>query len=213
MLEIIDKVIKFSEGLSTEKEQTFLQSIRSQYIQKGTLSFGQENWLASLKDKYSPENIATMRLWEASWSDTHRIEAIRVARYYRENPPYFSALVHKVLSDSENFTLSKKEWDKFCENKYAKKIRNEYNLAPKYQVGDCIQIRRKNQLRRANYSNNMDQNIGRVCDRTGFVLKQNAKPVVRAAKGSKIYQILLTGATSPIYAHESDLKKTRMPKK
>ena len=52
-----------------------------------------------------------------------------------------------------------------------------------------------------------------MVDKVGFVIKTDARPVTRAAKGSRMYQILITGETAPIYAHESDLKRVRNVKK
>ena len=60
-------------------------------------------------------------------------------------------------------------------------------------------------MRRAN----SERSVGRIANMTGFVLQVDALPITRAAKGSRIYKVLLAGDTSPIFCHESDLKKQR----
>ena len=190
------------------KELDFLNSIVEFSLSKGRLTPGQESWYGSLQEKYSEQKIAELLEWEKKWGDSHRKTAIRVAAYYSANPPYFQNYVSKIESDPKNFILSKREWDKFCENKYAKKIRAEYDSDPKYKVGQLVQIRKTNKVRVANGN----QLVGRVSEKFGFVMKVDARQITRAAKGSRVYSVLLTGATSPIFCHEADIKNARRKK-
>jgi hypothetical protein len=91
------------------------------------------------------------------------------------------------------------------------KIRDIYKQEPKYKKAECVQIRANNKIELANYRDSTPnrQARRREANKVGFVLETNAKPVTRAAKGSRIYKILLSGETSPIYAHEADLKRKR----
>ena len=118
--------------------------------------------------------------------------------------------MHKVLSAQDTFVLSKHEWEKFCENKYSIKIRKMHSLPPQFALSECIQIRKTNKIDLANCQNIKFSNQAaryRLANKVGFVLGVDVKPITRAAKGSRVYQILLTGEVSPIYAHESDLKR------
>ena len=82
-----------------------------------------------------------------------------------------------------------------------------------------VQIRANNRVDIAN----TDQKTGavargtrstyRLADKTCMVLEVNALPITRAAKNSRVYKVLIIDETSPIYAHESDLKKLRRRKK
>ena len=82
-----------------------------------------------------------------------------------------------------------------------------------------VQIRSSNRLDIAN----TDEKTGAVprgmratwhfADKTCMVLEVNALPITRAAKNSRVYKILIIDETSPIYVHESDLKKLRRRKK
>ena len=115
-------------------------------------------------------------------------------------------IVKDRLSPGQN------SWLSALENKFAKRILSEYESPCKFKKGDCIQIRKNNRLDLANY----DDETGKpgpsyiaYSEKVGFVVATNSRPITRAAKGSKIYKILLVGEVSPIYAHESDLKTKR----
>ena len=207
MLERIDVTTSRASKMSvTRTEKEFLESIRSYWLRKGTLTPGQTSWFERLEEKYSEEQHAQTEKWLSAFSPYHRQTALQVARYYEANPPYFETYVHKILSNPESFTLTEREWNKFCENKYAKKIRKSYEESLRFHVGDCVQIRKTNKVSTANY-NNEGYIRGDKSEKVGFVLKTDALPVTRAAKGSRVYQVLLVGDVSPIYAHESDLKR------
>jgi len=209
----LEEVITRTRPFCTAKELNFLESAKQFFASKGFLTTGQTSWLESISEKYSEEAVASANRWSSAWSQEHRQTALRVAYYYEANPPYYSNYVSKVFQDPENFTLTKREWDKFCENKYAKKIRKEYDSEQKFVQGACIQIRKTNKVSAANYNDGrIYESYANIGNRVGFVIKVNARPITRAARGSRIYQVLLTGASSPIYVHESDLKKARKVK-
>ena len=169
-----------------------------------------------MQEKYSPENIAEKVVWDQQFNDEHREIALRVAHYYKANPPYFNDLVTKIMKDESGFKLTLVEWRRFCENKYAQKILAEYETVEKFQKGQCVQVRATNKIDVANVSeNSIPRRTARTknANKVGFVIDVNSKPITRAAKGARIYQVLLAGEASPIYAHESDLKKPRGIKK
>jgi len=210
----IDVLISRAHRFYTEREKDFLQSVRKRIISESPLSYAQNSWVKNLSDKYSLERIEEERSWLHEFDESKRSIALKVATYYEASPEsrYFVAIVGKVLANPKDFVLTKSEWDKFCENKYALKIRKIYEQEPKFKKADCIQIRAANRIDLANtlvgsYPNRRARY--REANKIGFVLEVNARPVTRPAKGSRIYKILLMGDTSPIYAHESDLKKKR----
>ena len=207
----IKNFINGAKNHLTHRESEFLESILSQAEWRTKLSYGQEQWLRTIEDKYSKDKLKEMSLWEKNFSDEHRDIATKVALYY-QTTQYYAHCVQTVMSDPENFVLSKKEWDIFCENKYALKIRNNYKEPLKFKVSDCVQVRANNKIDVANADPDCYPNRSaryKMQQKVGFVLETDAKPVTRAAKGSRIYKILFTGETSPVYAHESDLKRKR----
>tara|TARA_B100000427_G_scaffold327913_2_gene339778 strand:- start:61 stop:597 length:537 start_codon:yes stop_codon:yes gene_type:complete len=175
--------------------------------------------LERLYNKYSMEELRKQREFEKNYSDYHRLSAIRCAEYYENQyPPYFDAIVQKVLNDRKNHILSYGEFNKMCNNKYAKKILACYEEAPKYSVGDFVQIRASNRIDLAN-TNQKEGHMPRrstcskLANKLCMVLESDAKPITRAAKGARLYKVLITDEPIPIFAHESDLKRARRTKK
>tara|TARA_B100000927_G_scaffold136304_1_gene110007 strand:- start:2540 stop:3223 length:684 start_codon:yes stop_codon:yes gene_type:complete len=185
----------------------------------GSLSSSQMMYLERMYNKYSMEEIKKKEEFAKNYSDSHRDVAIKCARYYENQyPPYYDAIVEKVLNDPSGHTLSFNEYNKMCNNKYAKKILACYEEKLKYSVGDFVQIRATNRVDIANTNHEEGHQPRRsVCaimaNKTCMILQVDAKPITRAAKGARLYKILIIDEASPIYAHESDLKKARRPKK
>ena len=183
------------------------------------LSSSQMFHLERLYDKYSMEEIKKKEEFELNYSAEQRQIAIRCANYYADQyPPYYDMIVAKVLNDPEGHVLSYSEYNKMCNNKYAKKVLACYEQEPIYKVGDFVQIRATNRVDIAN-TNQKEGHIprrvvcGKMANKFCMVLEVNAKPITRAAKGARVYKVLVTDEAQPIYAHESDLKKARGSKK
>lgn len=217
----------FFSHLSTVEEhiafgdKQFYMSLLWQHenIKSGPLSSSQMMYLDRLYNKYSMEEIKKKEEFAENYSDELREVAVKCAQYYADQyPPYYDRIVEKVLKDPQNHVLSYNEYNKMCNNKYAKKILVCYEEEPKYSVGDFVQIRSTNRVDIAN-TNQKEGHIPRksICskmaNKTCMVLQVNAKPITRAAKGARVYKVLITDEAQPIYAHESDLKKSRRAKK
>ena len=204
-------------------DKQFYFSLLWQHENKKKKTFGlspsQFHHLERLYNKYSMEEIKKKEEFAENYSDDHRRIALRCAQYYADQyPPYFDAIVQKVLSDPEGHTLSYNEYNKMCNNKYAKKILACYEEKPKYCVGDFVQIRATNRVDIANTNQKEGymprrSSCSKMANKFCMVIEVNAKPITRAAKGARIYKVLITDEAQPIYAHESDLKKARRPKK
>ena len=197
-------------------EQGFVESLEHQFKQKGKLSDSQERHLFKLSDKYNMDKIRETQKWNKNYGPEQRDIAVKCARYYDgQYITYFLDIVTKTLDDPEGHTLTMGEFNKMCNNKYAKKILDSYATPERFEVGDIVQIRANNRVDLAN----TDHKTGAVAkgtrstfgliDKTCMILEVNAKPVTRPSKGARVYKILVTGETKPIYAHESDLKKLR----
>ena len=201
-------------------ELGFVESLEYQFKQKGRLSDSQEKHLFKLTNKYNMDRIREAQQWCKNYGPEQRDVAVKCAKYYdAQYQVYYHNIVSKVLNDPENHILTLGEYNKLCNNKYAKKILSSYSAPEKFAVGDMVQIRANNRIDIAN----TDHKSGAVAkgtrstymlaDKTCMVLEVNAKPITRAAKAARIYKILIIDETSPIYAHESDLKKLRKREK
>ena len=201
-------------------EQGFVESLEYQFKQKGRLSDSQERHLFKLTDKYNMDKIREAQQWVKNYGPEQRDTAIKCAKYYDgQYQTYFHDIVNKVLGDPEHHVLTLGEYNKLCKNKYALKVLASYDVPEKFAVGDMVQIRANNRIDIAN----TDLKSGAVprgmratwffANKTCMVLEVNALPITRAAKNSRVYKVLIIDETSPIYVHESDLKKLRRPKK
>jgi len=200
-------------------DKQFYMSLFWQHENKRELSSSQLYHLERLYNKYSMEEIKKKEEFAENYSDELREIAVKCAQYYAgQYPVYYDRIVEKVINDPEGHTLSFNEYNKMCNNKYAKKILACYEEEAKYQVGDFLQIRATNRVDIAN-TNQKDGHMPRrsVCSQMAnkfcMVIEVNAKPITRAAKGARVYKVLITDETQPIFAHESDLKKARRTKK
>tara|TARA_B100001057_G_scaffold500534_1_gene616165 strand:- start:2794 stop:3474 length:681 start_codon:yes stop_codon:yes gene_type:complete len=201
-------------------DKQFYMSLLWQHENKTArdLSLSQMHHLERLYNKYSAEELQTRAEFEKNYGESERKIAQKCAQYYaNQYPAYYDGIVSKVLKDPDNHILSHNEYNKMCNNKYAKKILACYEQAPKYSVGDFVQIRTQNRIDVAN-TNQKEGHMPRrsacrtMANKVCMVLEVNALPITRAAKGARIYKILITDETQPIYAHESDLKKARRPR-
>jgi len=200
-------------------DKQFYMSLFWQHENKRKLSSSQLYHLERLYNKYSMDEIKKKEDFEKNYSDELRDIAVKCARYYADQyPPYYDSIVEKVLKDPAGHVLSYNEHNKMCNNKYAKKILACYEEQAKYGVGDFVQIRATNRVDIAN-TNQKEGHMPRrsVCSTMAnkfcMILEVDAKPITRAAKGARIYKVLVTDEAQPIYAHESDLKKSRRQKK
>lgn len=201
-------------------EQGFVDSLEHQFKQKGRLSLSQERHLLKLTDKYNMDKIREAQQWAKNYGPEQRDIAVKCAKYYDgQYQVYFKDIVNKVLGDPDGHVLSLGEYNKLCKNKYALKVLASYDAPEKFAVGDMVQIRANNRIDIAN----TDEKSGAtprgawstfsLADKTCMVLEVNALPITRAAKNSRVYKVLIIDETSPIYVHESDLKKLRRRKK
>ncbi len=206
----------------TDWDREFYISLKQQFETKSRLSTAQEYHLERMSKRYDERTLAEGRAFKANYDQAHRQVAVQVARYYDvQHPRYYGNIVDVVLQDPENHVLTLEQWRKMCENKYALKIRAVYEHDDKFGAGDFVQIRANNRVDLANIgpdgrqlpSYKRAKVNGQISNKYAMILKSQAKPVTRAAKGSKIYQILLTDESQTIFAHESDLKKARRTKK
>ena len=179
------------------------------------LSSSQLHHLERMYNKYSMEEIKKKEQFAQNYSDDHREIAVRCAQYYADQyPPYYDGIVTKVLNDPHGHIITYNEYNKMCNNKYSKKILASYKEEAKYNVGDFVHIRATNRIDIANTNQKNGHSprrsiCAKMANKTCMILQVDARPITRAAKGSRVYKVLITDEALPIYAHESDLKRAR----
>ena len=201
-------------------ELGFIESLEHQFKQKGRLSDAQERHLFKLTNKYNMDKIREAQQWCKNYGQKQRSIAVKCAKYYdAQYQVYFHDIVSKVLDDPDHHILTLGEYNKLCKNKYTLKVLESHDTPEKFAVGDMVQIRANNRVDIANTDHKSGavakgaRSTWRLTNKICMVLEVNAKPITRAAKAARVYKILIIDETSPIYAHESDLKKLRRSKK
>ena len=184
-----------------EKDVEVVDSFQRFLASRGTLTSGQQEYLSALEKQYSPASLKEALDWEKSYDLDKQLKASRMADYYR-GTPYFQLIRNKV---DTNQKLTLVEWRKLCENKYALKVLSQYDSAPLYNVGQIVEIRKRNKL---HLVNELVQFRTRGSG-LAAVVAVDSKPITRHAKGSRVYQILPFGSATSLHAHESDIKKAR----
>ncbi len=116
----------------TDWEQGFIESITEAYHKWKGLTVGQHRTFEKIESKYNPETLAAKSAWTESFDEEKRKTLKLVANYYR-TAGYFTQLVAKIDSDPD-FIPCESTWNKFVENKYAKKmlaaVARESNFGP-----------------------------------------------------------------------------------
>ena len=104
----------------TDWEQGFMESITEAYKKWSGLTVGQHRTFEKIESKYDPATLAAKSAWVEGYDDEKRKTLKLVADYYRTTA-YFQQLVAKLDTDPD-FVPSATCWNKFVENKYAKKM-------------------------------------------------------------------------------------------
>jgi hypothetical protein len=150
--------------------------------------------LEKIEGRYSDEAVAQRETWHDSYTP-EMAERMRIAAaYYASNPPYYADLARSVLADPTGFVPSEKQYRAITENKYALKVLDAHFSEPKFPVGAKIMGRSTG---------------GPMRGKMGFVMKTDAKPVVNAARGTKVYMVLPVGEAVPVFVEERHLKRGR----
>jgi len=192
VLDRIENILKLPVVYGNTKE--FLESIYEQYNRNGNLTERQLGAIEKIEKKHSEEKIKDYEEWCSSYSDTKREIAKMCAVYYKKNPPYFAELANKIFEDP-GFIPSEKQYISMCDNQFTKKVIAATKSVPIFEVGMIVKGRKNAPIK--------------VRDTYFSVMRVNASPVISAAKGAKIYEVLPFGKTHTILCEERYLKKVR----
>mgnify|MGYP003334343808 FL=1 len=128
-----------TNSLLSKWEADFIESVAGQFASRGKLSPNQLNIVNRCLEKTSEQKVSEHNQWLASYDDNKR-EILRVCAEYYKHEGYFASLTQKVLEDP-NFIPSELEYNKMCENKYAKKVLESYKTPFLFDLGELAQVR------------------------------------------------------------------------
>jgi hypothetical protein len=200
--EEVDSVLQELESREnlTPWEQHFLGSIRKGYNKYGSLTEGQYHTLVKVAKRNDPAVKKEIQDWRDSYNEEMRETAKIMARYYKNNPPYFHDLASKILEE-DDYIPSKKAYAAMCENKYAQRVLETARAEPLYLAGQMAVIRK---------GSNVPTSLSRLSGKMVIVL-ENIDEVVNSAKNAKQCRVMVVGGDRPFIAEERWLKK--LPKK
>ena len=184
----------------------FVASLKGQLLMGRELSPRQKEILEKVKARHSDKVRTERNKWVSNFSSEMREKLRIAAMYYIANPPDFGAISRTILSD-DDFVPTKRQYEKMVENKYTKKVIDSTFSEPKYKTGNYVMLRSTAPGSvRWPRQRPQDPAISRG-DKLAIVLKTDAKPVISAARGSKVYSVLFFGETEALFIEERHLKK------
>lgn len=194
----IEASMKYLSSLEnlTPWENNFISSIEEGYKKYNSLTEGQFNTFQKISARYNPENIKKRDDWNNSFTSEMREKLEIMARYYKANPPYYSDLAERILSDS-NYIPTEKAYRSMCENKYAQRVINTSKTEPEYSAGSMAMVRD---------NRNIGSTIARYRGKMVVVL-DHPETVTNAARGARPVRVLPVGGVDSIVTEERWLKK------
>ena len=187
------KTLLKEEGMR-EKTKLFLESLQYYYERHSGLTKKQFESFERIEKALFEKNSDEHKNWEKDYNDEKRRVAKICASYYKENPPYFSNLVEKVLND-DTFIPTKAQYDSMCGNRYSERVILATDSKPLFPVGSVVQGR-------ASAPRNLKNKLFSV-------IVTDHRPVYKAVKGGKVYLLLPFGSDTTVECEERYLKKVR----
>lgn len=180
----------------TAWEKEFLTSIKQGLQRYGSLTGKQESILQRIETSKDPSVIAQRQSWKANYNDDMRAKMKIAARYYLNNPPYFSDLARRVLND-DAFIPTEKQYRAMVDNKYVQKVLDNMNSVPTFAVGTMAQLRQT------------APDLGRKHYNKMVMIIDYPDKVAGAAKGAVPVTVLPVGSSEVFETEVRWLKKAR----
>lgn len=191
-------------------DRGFLESILEQVGRGRKLSSKQIETVNKVLSRNDESSQAEHDQWTNTYALEHADNAKCLANYYIRTG-YFRELSRDILAGE---VPDYRSYAKMSSNKYAQKVLETHNAAPKYKVGALVVARANFQSSNA-FFDREDTNrlpwvtvndvLSKFKTRGGFILE--VTDIVRsAAKGAKTYKILPIGASNPIFVEERHIK-------
>jgi hypothetical protein len=196
LMERIDKLMDIRT--LNDWSRGFLESVKEQLGKRGKLSEKQIAIITKIESENTDEEIQSREDWVANYDDEKREIAKICANYYLRGGQYFQGLSYKVINE-DDFIPSEKQWRKICDNKYVKKVLAATFDKPVFPEGSMVSLRTSAPYR------------AKIASPQGIflVVKPNAKPVISACKGAKIYELLPVGSINTVLVEERHIKKMK----
>ena len=197
MIERIKKALTRGQedGTTTNFESGFLMSLLTQFERnpEKVLSQKQLNWFQKIEGKvnsYNPQQ------WEKSWNEEKEKNLNIAINYYKHVGLYFRDIIQWV-EDNPNKIISKQNYQRIAENKYAKKVIKALSIEPVFNEGDHVTVRS---------SGNVPSELPSHKEKMFFILRALDKAIA-AARGARQYLIISSDSAQVYTIEERWLKK------
>tara|TARA_B100000131_G_scaffold304370_1_gene329316 strand:+ start:132 stop:878 length:747 start_codon:yes stop_codon:yes gene_type:complete len=166
-----------------------------------------DEWSNSLidqaRERYDPTVVSD---WvNYTKTEEYKTNLELVCDYYSRSGGYF----RKVISQHRNGErLTKLQYEKIVNNKYAQKVITATKADPIFAVGSLVDFR-------SSYSATSDVDGRRDVYKnapSGLLVLSNNAPIISACKGAKRYKVVPIGHNEPFYVEERYLKKRKKRK-
>ena len=191
--ERITKMLQ-SENL-TSWERSFCDSILQSADRWGALTERQHNLFQKIEGNYTPEKIEDRQIWRENFTLKMRQDAKIIANYYIKQGLYYRKVALALLTD-ESFIPTQTQYNRMCENDYAKGVLRNVLAPPKFPTGTFAVIR-------AGHSKS------RLLANTLLLVIKHSNEVVSHAKNAKPVCVLPVGSSTPLWFEERQLKSPR----
>ena len=194
-------------------DRGFLESVLEQVSKGRTLSVKQKDTLAKILERNDEENQKKHDNWSTEYKQSFKIRAKVLAKYHAKQP-YYREMAKDILNDH---TPERVKFLRMFNNKYSKKVIEQYEKAPKYSTGDFVSPRAsfvgfKNAEAASSIAHPAVRKSVERFARTGGFIIEIKKEIYSHAKGAKRYRILPIGETIPLIVEERFIKLNRHKK-
>ena len=192
-------------------DRGFLESVLSQIDKGRRLSARQNEILEQVLARNTTEDQQRHERWEGDYISHYQERAKIVAVYYARQP-YYRDIAKDILND---VIPDHKQFIRMFENKYAKKVLEEFDRPAKYERGTYVMPRANFSSRSADFGDGAvlpwadSNNVVTKFDKNGGFIMEVCKEIYSSAKNSKRYKILPVGATIPFTVEERHIKIKR----
>jgi len=194
-------------------KSNMLKSFTEQYTNRGTLSPRQYELLNEWEQLFSDERIGALLQYKEDYAQSEEMQNLfkLAMQYYRDNPPYFSAVISKYrdwyeddANEGKLYIPAHRTFIKMTQNRHFESYQKELLTLPRYSPGDLVEGRQGKSL---------SGNLYMIVQPTGRA---------RGARGSKEYLSLRLvqpqysrgwreGKDAPVqYVEEGYVKKYKM---
>jgi hypothetical protein len=199
----IEDLRKAMEGSppSNPWEQTFINSISDYFRRNKGITPAQKATLEKIAAKYSPQAKEEEGNWASSFTSEMREKYLVACEYYSHSP-YYGRAVNEwriAVAEGKEKTLvpSKSNYRTLTENKYFLKIWAAWTEPAKFAVGDLVSLATASHAR------------GLELDATLLVVTPNYRIPRSAAKGAKIYRLVVCSTGAIQTAEERYIRKVK----